>query len=98
MKRIWFLLALLLFTVAISFLFIACDSTESLKITTDSPNDADLGEHVHAYSDLWTSDEKFHWHAASCIHDLIPPRWLRLSKPPPVEISPLRGGRDRVKT
>ena len=28
-------------------------------------------EHVHTYSDKWTSDGESHWHAASCGHDVI---------------------------
>lgn len=26
------------------------------------------GEHVHTYSDAWTYDKEYHWHAATCEH------------------------------
>ena len=28
------------------------------------------GEHVHTFSDEWSSDESKHWHAATCGHDV----------------------------
>ena len=27
-------------------------------------------EHVHTFADTWSYDEEYHWHAATCGHDV----------------------------
>ena len=34
-------------------------------------NNTDESTHEHTYSSAWTSDETYHWHVASCGHDVI---------------------------
>ena len=51
---------LLLVTVSIfaCLAFVACNNT-------------DESTHEHTYSSAWTSDENYHWHVATCGHDVI---------------------------
>ena len=34
-------------------------------------NNTDESTHEHTYSSAWTSDETYHWHVATCGHDVI---------------------------
>ena len=59
MKGKKFVLSLLV-TVSIfaCLAFVACNNT-------------DESTHEHTYSSAWTSDETYHWHVATCGHDVI---------------------------
>lgn len=42
-----------------------CGATKTESIPSSSI------EHVHTYSSLWTADDVYHWHNATCGHDVI---------------------------
>ncbi|MGN1060433.1 MAG: hypothetical protein ACI4QN_01750, partial [Candidatus Coproplasma sp.] len=51
---------------ASAFGLAACSSTSGSK---DEGGGSGEGEtHVHTYSNEWTSDAQYHWHAATCEH------------------------------
>ena len=52
------LLALLIVTVLCMFAFASC--------SIGKDNNKDNPPHVHTYEDKWTSDDKEHWHKATC--------------------------------
>lgn len=53
------------------FIFAICLMVSSLFMLTACDNDKDLGKqnaHEHTYSEVWSSDETYHWHNATCEH------------------------------
>ena len=57
----------LIFTVilctAMAVVLTACDTNPNSS-NNDKP-------HIHTYSDKWTNDDIYHWHVATCGHDVI---------------------------
>lgn len=53
------------------FIFAICLMVSSLFMLTACDNDKDPGKqnvHEHTYSEVWSSDETYHWHDATCEH------------------------------
>ena len=53
------------------FIFAICLMVSSLFMLTACDNDKDPGKqntHEHTYSTVWSSDETYHWHDATCEH------------------------------
>lgn len=53
------------------FIFAICLMVSSLFMLTACDNDKDPGKqnvHKHTYSTVWSSDETYHWHDATCEH------------------------------
>lgn len=53
------------------FIFAICLMVVSLFMLTACDNDKDPGKqktHEHTYSTVWSSDETYHWHDATCEH------------------------------
>ncbi len=66
-KKALFVVLLISICIATSFCFMAC------QISQDDGNQNNSGSgsnvtHVHKYSSLWTYDEDYHWHKATCEH------------------------------
>ena len=61
------ILLTLIFTVilctAMAVVLTACDTNPNSS-NNDKP-------HIHTYSDKWTNDDIYHWHVATCGHDVI---------------------------
>ena len=62
----WSLVALLALLVVAALALVACNIIDDPQ-NPDDPNSDDK-EHKHAFSQEWTGDEKYHWHAATCEH------------------------------
>lgn len=52
-------------------LFLPLLFTAFLTIGCSTPNKDQGQEHTHTYSESWTYDSTYHWHAATCGHDVV---------------------------
>ena len=55
----------------LSALFLLLPGCVSNKTNTDNKEckvDSDVIEHEHTFSDIWSYDEDYHWHASTCGH------------------------------
>ena len=55
------------------FTFILCTAMAVvLTACATNPNSSNNDKpHIHTYSDKWTNDDIYHWHVATCGHDVI---------------------------
>lgn len=58
MKTKSFVVALLCVLMALCLVCAACDPNDSGGDQSDG--------HIHSFTGKWTSDENYHWHAATC--------------------------------
>lgn len=47
------------------------DGDSNIGEGTDDPSDDPIIVHVHTYSDEWSKDGEYHWHAATCGHEEV---------------------------
>ncbi len=52
------------------FLLGACSGSNNTSTKSNDPTSA-TPTHTHTFSDEWTSDEQYHWHASTCGHDVV---------------------------
>lgn len=58
-KRFWTVFAILL-VILCGLGLVACDGKEG--------DDEEQDSHAHTYNTVWSMNEKYHWHAATCSH------------------------------
>ena len=59
MKKLSLIISIIMATISLS----GCNNP--------NPNTGDYLVHTHTYSTDWTSDEDYHWHAATCGHNAV---------------------------
>ena len=89
-KKLLTLMLALTLGITLAAMFIGCSNKQQDKDSTTTPpsenipstdNDSSTSnEHSHTYSEEWTTDETYHWHAATCEHisevsDKAPHSW-----------------------
>ena len=70
-KKLLIMLIVVLAFAACAIVFAACGSSNSGGGNNGGTTGGSTGNeptHTHTYSDAWTSDETYHWHAATCEH------------------------------
>ena len=60
--------ALTILAISLGLALTACGSATNPSSQSVSTKESDSSTHVHTFSDAWSADDEFHWHAATCEH------------------------------
>ena len=52
------------------FMLGACKGNSAKPTSSDAPTSM-TPTHTHTFSDAWSSDDQYHWHASTCGHDVV---------------------------
>jgi len=70
-KKIFVLLTVITF-ISIVLLAAGCDNSAGNTQSGDgNKSDSTVQNHEHSFESEWSSDNRFHWHAAACEHEVI---------------------------